>query len=178
MPAEPSAQCLQRIASDALRGDEILHRLDLGIGVGGEVVDRDHHRHAELLHVLDVTAEVGAALLHRLDILGAEVFLRDAAIHLQGAHGGDDDRGSRLQARLAALDVEELLGAQVGAEAGFGDDIVGELQRRRGGDHRVAAMRDVGERAAMDEGRVVLQRLHQVRLHRVLAAARSWRHRP
>jgi hypothetical protein len=107
-----------------------------------------------------------------------------AAIHLHGADGGDDDGGSRLQARLAALDVEELLGAEIGAETGFGDDIVGQLQRRRGGHHRVAAMGDVGERAAMHEGRVVFQRLHQVRLHRVLeqtvmapSALRS-RHRP
>ena len=84
------------------------------------------------------------------------------------AHGRDDDRRRRLQPGLAALDVEELLGAEIGAEAGFGHDIVGELQRRRGRDHRVAAMRDVGERAAMHEGRVVLQRLHQVRLHGVL----------
>ena len=29
-------------------------------------------------------------------------------------------------------------------------------------------MRDIGKRAAMHEGRVVFQRLHQVRLHRVL----------
>ena len=28
-------------------------------------------------------------------------------------------------------------------------------------------MRDVRERAAVDEGRVVFQRLHQVRLHRL-----------
>ena len=132
------------------------------------MVDGDHHRHAELAHVLDVAAEIGAALLHRLDVLLAEVFLLDAAIHLHGAHGGDDDRRRRLQAGLAALDVEELFRAEIGAEAGFGDHIVGELQRRRGGDHRVAAMRDVGERAAMHEGRVVLQRLHEVRLHRVL----------
>ena len=168
MPAEPLAQCLHRIASAPMRGDIVLHRLDFGVGVGIEVVDRDHRRHAELLDVLDVAAEIGAALLHRLDVLLAEVFLLDAAIHLHGAHGGDDDRGRRLQAGLAALDVEEFFRAEIGAETGFGDDIVGELQRRRGGDDRVAAMRDVGERAAMHEGRVVLQRLHEVGLHGVL----------
>ena len=118
--------------------------------------------------ILDVAAEIGAALLDRLDVFLAEIFLLDAAIHFHGAHGGDDDSGSRLEARLAALDVEEFFGAEIGAEAGLGDDVVGELQRRRGGDDRIAAMRDVGERAAMDEGRVVLQRLHEVRLHGVL----------
>ena len=72
------------------------------------------------------------------------------------------------EAGLAALDVEELLGAEIGAEAGFRHDVVGELQRRLGGEHRVAAVRDVGERAAVDEHGVVLQRLHQVRHQRVL----------
>ena len=73
-----------------------------------------------------------------------------------------------LQAGLAALDVEELLGAEVGAEAGFGHHVVGELQRGRRRRHRVAAVRDVGERAAVDEGRRAFQRLHQVRRDRVL----------
>ena len=83
-----------------------------------------------------------------------------------------------LEAGLAALDVEELLGAEIGAEAGLRHHVVGELQRGLGRDHRVAAVRDVGERAAVDERRVVLQRLHQVRLHAPARAARSWRRRP
>ena len=58
--------------------------------------------------------------------------------------------------------------AEVGAEAGFGHHVVGELQRGRGGQHRVAAVRDVGERAAVDEGGRAFERLHQVRRERVL----------
>ena len=69
---------------------------------------------------------------------------------------------------LAALDVEELLAAEVGAEAGFGHHVVGELERGGGGQHRIAAVRDVGERPAVDEGRRAFQRLHQVRRQRVL----------
>ena len=57
---------------------------------------------------------------------------------------------------------------RIGTKARFGHDVIGELQRRRRCDDRVAAMRDVGERTAMHEGRVVLERLHQVRLHRIL----------
>ena len=112
--------------------------------------------------------EVGAALCTASTFSACRVVLRDAAVHLQGADRRDDDGGRRLQPGLAALDVEEFLGAEVGAEAGFGHHVIGKLQRRLGRDHRVAAMRDVGERAAVDEGRVVLQRLHEVRLHRVL----------
>jgi hypothetical protein len=72
------------------------------------------------------------------------------------------------QARRAALDVDELLGPQVGAEAGFGDHVVGQLERAARGQHRVAAVRDVGERPAMHQRRRVLQRLHQVGRQRVL----------
>src|SRR3546814_9416212 len=51
-------------------------------------------------------------------------------MHLERADGGDDDRGRGLEASLAALDVEELFGAEIGAEAGLGDDVIGHLQRR------------------------------------------------
>ena len=73
---------------------------------------------------------------------------------------------------LAALDVEEFLGAEVGAEAGFGHDVIGELERGRGREHRIAAMRDIGERAAVDEGRRAFQRLHQIGRDRVLQQRR------
>ena len=66
----------------------------------------------------------------RLQVFLAEVRDLDAAVVLDRAHRRDDHRRVRLQARLAALDVDELLGAEVGAEAAFGHDVVGELERR------------------------------------------------
>ena len=115
-----------------------------------------------------MTLKVRHAGFQRLQVFLLQVFFLDAAMHLQGADGGDDDDAGRLEAGLAALDVEELLGAQVSAEAGFGDDIVGELQRGGSGDDRVAAMRDVGEGTAVNEGRRAFERLHQVRRDRFL----------
>ncbi len=112
--------------------------------------------------------QVREAGFDRRDILRPQLVARHAAMHLEGAHGGDDDRRVRLQPGLAALDVEELLGAEIGPEPGLGDDVIGQLQRGLRRDDRVAAMRDVRERPAMDKGRVVLQRLHQVRRDRVL----------
>ena len=82
------------------------------------------------------------------------------------------------QPGLAALDVEELLAAEVGAEAGFRHHVVGELERGRGRQHRVAAVRDVGERAAVDEGRRAFQRLHQVGRQRLLEQHRHRRRAP
>ncbi len=129
-------------------------------------------RHVVALQIVDMALEIGEALLERRDILLLEIVLGDAAMHLERADGGDDHGAIGLQPGLAAFDVEEFLGAEIGAEAGFGHHIVAELERGLGGDHRVAAMGDIGERAAMDEGRIVLERLHEVRRERVLEQRR------
>jgi hypothetical protein len=112
--------------------------------------------------------QVGHAGFQRLEVFLLEVVLLDAAVHLERADGGDHDHAIGLEARLAALDVEELLHAEVGAEAGFGDDVIRQLECGRGGDHRVAAVRDIGEGAAVDEGRRAFQGLHQVGRDRFL----------
>ena len=75
---------------------------------------------------------------------------------------------SGAKSGLAALDVEKFLGAKIGAETTFGHHVVGELQCSSRRQYRVAAMRDVGEWTAMDEGRGAFQRLHQVRRQRLL----------
>lgn len=146
----------------------LLNLSDLGVGVGDELVHRDDRRNAELVDVLDVALEVFTALRDGRDILGLQVIFRDAAMHLEGADGRDDHDGRRRDAGLAALDVEEFLGSEVGAEAGLGHDVVRELQGRRRRQHRVAAVGDVGERTAVNKHGIVLQRLHEVRLQRIL----------
>ena len=75
---------------------------------------------------------------------------------------------SGRQTCLATLDVEELLAAEIGAEAGFRDHVVAQLEGELGRHGRVAAVGDVAERPAVDERRVVLERLHEVRHHGVL----------
>ena len=76
--------------------------------------------------------------------------------------------------RRPALDVEELLGAHVGAEAGLGDDDVGGGEGDPVGDDRAVAVGDVREWPAVDVGGTALERLEQVRLDRV---AQEDRHR-
>ena len=87
---------------------------------------------------------------------------------LERPDGGDEDDRARAEPACAADDVEELLHAHVGAEPALGDDVVAELQRHEVGDERVVAVRDVRERAAVDERRLALERLHEIRLDRVL----------
>ena len=106
--------------------------------------------------------------LQRLEVLVVEIGLRHAAVVLQRAHRGHDDHRVGIEARKAALDVEELLRAQVGAEAGLRHAVVAQRHGHARGHDGVAAVRDVGEGAAVHERRRAFQRLHEVRLEGVL----------
>jgi hypothetical protein len=163
-----------RVAGAGLEGD-LADRLDLGRRVRRERVDRDNRRHPEQPDVLDLLGEVRGARADRDDVLLGQGRverlaghdLPDPAVHLQRPNGGDDNRRVGRESGRPALDVEELLGAHVGAEAGLGAD---DLVRREGEavrDDRVVAVGDVRERPAVDEGGAALQRLEQVRLDRI-----------
>ena len=58
--------------------------------------------------------EVRQTLFKGFEVLVVQLGLGHAAVVLQGADGGDDDDGVGMEAGGAALDVEELLGAEVG----------------------------------------------------------------
>ena len=133
-----------------------------------EPVDGDDAGQPEVVaHVVDVPFEVGNPLFERLEVLVVQRALVAAAVILERAHRRDDDGGGRAKTRFTALDVDELLGAQVGSEPCLGHDVIGQLERRSRGDDRVAAVGDVSERPSMDERDVLLQRLNEVRLDRV-----------
>ena len=112
--------------------------------------------------------QVRQSLFERIQILGAEFRLWYAAVILERANRSNDHNGARLQSGHAALDIEELLRAEISAEAGLGNRIVRQTQRDFGSGHGVASMRNIGKRAAMHERRRMLQRLHKVRLERIL----------
>ena len=112
--------------------------------------------------------QVGKTRLQSLEVLLVEIGFRHAAVIFERAHRGDDHHCIGLQPREAAFDVEELLRTQIGAEARLGHAVVAERHGHARGHDGVAAMRDVGERAAVHERRRALERLHQVGLERVL----------
>ena len=114
-----------------------------------------------------MTAKVRATCLNCCHVLWTEVCFCDATVHLHRADSCHTDNHRWRQAGFAALDVQELLGTKVGAEARFGHDIVGQLQSGRGRDNRVTAVCDVREWATVNERRVVFQSLYKVWLHRV-----------
>ena len=168
MPLPPSPQCVHRKALvPTLSAAFITSAISLSVSVMNRLMATTGGT-PNLRTFSRCRLRLSQPLATAAAILVLEVVLGDAAVHLERAHGGDDDGGCGIEAGLAALDVEELLRAEVGAEAGLRHHVVAQLERGLGGEHRVAAVRDVGERAAVDEDGVVLQRLHQVRHQRVL----------
>ena len=81
----------KRLGAGALR--RFHHLGDFLVRVGDEAVDGDDRRHAELAHVLQMPLEVVAALGDGGGVLVLQVVLDDATVHLERAHGGDDDSG-------------------------------------------------------------------------------------
>ena len=159
---------LAKICLGASGGALFLDQLQFGRRVAHETIDGNQNRQPELREVLDMPQQIGQAAFDRAEILLAERLLVGATMQLERPYRGHDHGQAGRQSCLTALDIEELLGSEVGAEAGFGHDIVGQRQRRPRGDHRVAAVRDVGERPAVNQHRIVLERLHQVGLGRIL----------
>ena len=86
----------------------------------------------------------------------------------EGADRRDDDNCAGVKVCQTALDVEELLGAEVSGKACLCDDVVAELEGHPGRCHGVAAVGDVGEGAAVDKGGCVLQGLNEVGLEGIL----------
>src|SRR6185312_4850787 len=82
---------------------------------------------------------------------GLEVFLFDATMHLQGANGRDQNDAIWRKTRLAAFDVEEFLGAEIRSEPRFSHHVIGKLERRCRGNDRIAAVRNIGEGAPVNE---------------------------
>src|SRR5215210_1623411 len=148
----------------------------LGVVVGREGVYRDHGRDAVQFNVLDLLSQVvrpgedvaRVLLKERGRHRASGDQLEPSRVGLEGAHGGDQDRRVGLEPRVAALDVKEAFGAHIRAETRLGYKEVSapdpDLVRHDGG----VARGDVAEGAGVDQDRRVLERLHQVRLYRLL----------
>ena len=154
-------------AADAVFLAELLEKGDLRVGVGVEAVDADNRVDAGLLDGVHMMEQVAGALFQKLEVLlgvflrqgSARGDLRAAAVHLERADGRDQNGDVRGQAGQTGLDVPELLKADVGSEAGLGDVIVEQLQSQTVSDDGGLADGDVGERAGVNENRLMLDRV-------------------
>ncbi len=147
-------------------------RLGLAGVVCREGVDAHHGADAVLLHILNLLAQVGASLedvvgVFAQHLLGQRLTRHNfvlARVQLERADGGDDHRSVGLESTVAALDVEELLCANVCTEARLGQQVVTALDANQVGQDAAVAVCDVGKRAGMHKCGRVLQRLEEVGL--------------
>ena len=152
----------------ALTLDKVLNRLNFGVRIGDKMVDCHNNGYAKGFQVLDVTAQVRTTFLNCRDIFWAKIRLGHPTVHLHRAYGRHADHHRRGKARLATLDIHELFGPKISAKARFGDDIIRQFQCRCRRDNRITTMRDVGKGPTVHKGRIVLERLHKIGLHRIL----------
>ena len=74
----------------------------------------------------------------------------------QPTNGGYQNGELGMDMRLAAFDIQELLGAQISTETRLGHGIIAECHGQFRSHDAVAAMRNVGKRPAMDKSRRTL----------------------
>src|ERR671913_30395 len=142
----------------------------LRLVVCGEGVDRHHRRDTVEADVLYLFLQVGCTGIYvvrvlSLHLLGeglARPYLVAARVGFQRSHRGDEHRSVRFEARVAALDVEEALGAHVGPEACLGYEEIAAADADQIRHDRGVACGDVAEGASVDQGRRILQGLHEV----------------
>ena len=145
------------------RGAGIGDQRDLLVGVIREAVERhDRGQAPDGADVVQMAREVGKAAAERLIVVQTQIRLLLAAVAAQRADGGDQHHSGGTQTGEAALDVDELLRAQVRAEAGFCDHDIRQAEGRARRGDGVAAVGDIGEGTAVDEGGCSLQRLNEV----------------
>ena len=118
------------------------------------LISSDVNLHPALVQ-MRVTLFFDAAIAS-LEIRLVQVSLGNAAVALEGTDSGHQHAGAGGDVGIAALDIQELLGTQICTEASLRDDVIGQREAELGGHDAVAAVGDVGEGAAVDDGGVVL----------------------
>ncbi len=144
--------------------------------VSGKGVDGHHRNDPVAAHDGDMAPQVGRTGEHLLGALAEQPFGERpprtnrvvARLHLEAPHRGHDHRRVRVHAGHTAFDVEELLGADVAAEAGLRDQVVPAPNTNLVGDYRRAAMGDVPEGAGVHQRRSTFQGLQQIGVKSIL----------
>src|SRR5215217_7556567 len=135
-----------------------------------EGVDRHHRRDTVKADVLYLFLQVGCT---SIDVIGVLLLhlLREglacpqliaARVDLERPYSGHQNRRVGLETRVAALDVEEALCAHVRTEACLGYEKVTAADTDQIRHDRGVACGDVTEGAGVDQGRRILQSLHEV----------------
>ncbi len=171
-PLEPvlghRAECAVRLRDPADAGD-------FRRGVGVEAVNADHGADPAFQDRFDMCNQVRAPFLDQAQVLlgvsdierGPRLDGGTAAVHLERPDGGDNHHGVGPESREAALEIPELLEADIRAESAFRDVVIGQFRADQVGDDRVLADGDIGEGTGVDEHGLPLDGLEQGGVERV-----------
>src|SRR5215212_1557073 len=135
-----------------------------------EGVDRHHRRDTVEADVLYLFLQVGCASIDVIGILFLHLlgeglacpYLIATRVGLESPYSGHKNRRVGLETRVAALDVEEAFCAHVRTEACLGYEKVTAADADQIRHDRGVACGDVTEGAGVDQGRRILQCLHEV----------------
>ena len=144
-----------------------MYQSDLFGAVVKKLVYRYNDGSLELTRAAEVSCEIFQAARQGCGIRLGECIQRHATMHLQGADGGHNDNGFRLEARLAALDVNESVPTEIKGETGFRHRIIGVGQGHARGQNGIATMSDVRKRSAMEEGGHTFDGLYEIGLQSI-----------
>ena len=88
-------------------------------------------------------------------------------MHFECPDCRNDHRSRWLEVRFSAFYVKEFFSAQFRPKTSLSDHIVSKPQRGFGRNYRVATVRYVGERAAVNHRGIIFKRLNEIWFERV-----------
>jgi hypothetical protein len=109
-----------------------------------------------------VLVHIGQSATHTFHVGHLYFLFVHASVHLQCLCSSHQNGEFWRDARLSALNVEELFSTQIGTETCLRDGIIAEGHGHFGSQHAVATMCNVGKRTAMDECGRVLDGLNHI----------------
>ena len=141
---------------------------NLLVGIARKAVEANQNGLTKLLQVCNMAVEVSKASLQTLCIWQLNLLLIHTTVHLQRQSRSHKHGQIWLQARLTALDIEELLGTKVSTKARLCDGIVRPRHSHTGCNNRVTAVCDIRKWASVNNHWMVLGCLHEVWIDSIL----------
>jgi len=141
-------------------------------GVGMECIDADHRIDPRFPDRVDVVDHVGNALFEQLQVFldvglgqgNTRHYFGPAAVHLESANGRREHGHMRLQTTVAALDIPELLKADIRRKPTLGDMIIEHLEADPVGNDGRLADGDVGKGSGVNHAGLILGGTHEGRI--------------
>jgi len=146
-----------------------LNKLNFGIRIGRKTVNGDNGGQTEyVFYVQNMPHKIGQTFFQSIEVFPAKLCFGKPAVYFKSANGCYYHNGRGYKSRHTAFNVKEFFSTEVRAESRLGHHIIACFQSHFCRYDRIAAVCDIGKRAAVHKRRRMLERLDQIRLHRIL----------